>query len=70
MHYVRDLNFQGQNDPEILQIYLMNHYQWAVRIKLMLQRTNGVLYIVHKVYTKAWDTLQYPARFSTFIEND
>jgi hypothetical protein len=68
--YVRDLNFQGPNDQEIYQLYIQNHFQWAVRIQTLLQRQNGILQYVRKIYTKAWDTYIILKRFSTHIEND
>lgn len=70
LNYVRDLNFQGPNDQEIYQLYIMNHFQWVVKIQTMLQRQNGILQYVRKIYTKAWDTLYYPEKFSSHIEND
>lgn len=70
LNQVRDLNFQGPNDQEIFQIHIQNHVQWGVRIKTMLQRENGIIKYVRKIYTKAWDTLYYPDKFNTHIEND
>jgi hypothetical protein len=67
---VRDLYYQGPNDGEILRMFILNHYQWGIKSKTVLQRINGALFIVRKIYTKSWDTLQYPDRFSSFIEND
>lgn len=70
LQQVRDLYFQGPNDEELLQIYIMNHYQWGIQIKTSLQRMQGHLSFVRKIYTKAWDTLYYPERFNSHIEND
>jgi len=70
LYHVRDLNYQGPNDDEILRIFIMNHHKWGIKSKTILQRINGRLHIVRKIYTKSWDTLQYPERFSSFIENE
>lgn len=70
LHHVRDLNYQGPNDAEILRMFIMNHHQWGIKSRTILQRINGRLNIVRKIYTKSWDTLRYPERFSSFIEND
>jgi hypothetical protein len=52
------------------QLYLQNHFQWAIKVQTMLQRQNGILQYIRKIYTKSWDTLYYPEKFSTHIEND
>jgi hypothetical protein len=70
LNMVRDLNFQGPNNMELYQIYLQNHFQWALQVQFLLQRKNGVLQFIRKIYTKPWDTLYYPEKFNTHIEND
>jgi hypothetical protein len=52
LYHVRDLNYQGPNNDEILRMFILNHYQWGIKIKTTLQRINGTLYIVRKTYTK------------------
>lgn len=67
---VRDLFFQGPNDGEILRHFILNHFQWAIKSRTILQMINGLPFIARKIYTKSWDTLHYLERFSSFIEND
>jgi hypothetical protein len=67
---VQDLFRQGPNDGEILRLFILNHFQWAIRSRIILQMINGSPFIARRIYTKAWDTLHYPERFSSFIEND
>jgi hypothetical protein len=67
---VRDLYLQGPNDGEILRMFILNHFQWGIKSKTILQIINGVPFIVRKNLYKMWDTLHYPERFSSFIEND
>jgi hypothetical protein len=70
LHYVRDLNYQGPNDMELFKLYIMNHFQWGVKLQTLLQRTNGQLYITRKIYTKAWDSSYYHQKFNSHFEND
>jgi hypothetical protein len=70
LYQVRDINYRGPNDYELYMLYIQNHLQWALQTRTTLLRQNGVLTYNRRIYTKAWDTLLYPEKFSTFIEND
>jgi hypothetical protein len=65
---VQDLFRQGPNDGELLRSFIFNHYQWAVKTKTIVQILNGQPFIARKIYTKCWDTLNYPERFSGFLK--
>jgi hypothetical protein len=31
LHHVRDLNYQGPNDGELLYMFILHHYQWGIK---------------------------------------
>jgi len=58
------------NEGELLCLFILNHFQWAVKVKTIVQIMNNQPFIARKIYTKSWDTLHYPKRFSMHIEDD
>ena len=67
---IQNLFEYRSNEGEMLCHFILNHFQWVVKVKSIIQIMNGQPFIAGKVYTKMWDTLNYEQRFLTHNEND